>query len=419
MKPIHFHEFTLKNGLHCIVHENHRSPLVVVDLWYHVGSKNENPNKTGFAHLFEHMMFQGSENVGKTEHFSYVQRAGGTLNGSTSEDRTNYYETLPSNYLELGLWLESDRMMALRVNEENFENQRQVVMEERRMNYDNRPYGRVFEEIHQRAYSDHPYRWIPIGSLEHIEQATLEDARAFYNTYYVPNNATLVLAGDVNVAQAKALVEKYFGDIPAGPDIKRPSPDAAPLLNSVRETMTDHIQLPGLFEAYRICNIDHPDADPLSVLSSVLSDGKSSRLYKSLVYEQKILKQIDTHAMPKEHPGLFLITAIGGPEVDLNLVQDKINQEIESICKHGIPQQELEKAKNNYTMMLTQNFSSMMGVAENLAFFHMYYGNAGEVNREVDRVASISLSDIQRVAKTYFESKPSVALEWRPKTQAA
>jgi len=414
MNPIEFKEFTLENGLHCIVHENHRSPIVVVDLWYHVGSKNEDPDKTGFAHLFEHMMFQGSRNVGKAEHFSYVQQAGGTLNGSTSEDRTNYYETLPSNYLELVLWLESDRMMSLQVNEENFENQRQVVMEERRMNYDNRPYGRVIEELHKRAFIDHPYKWIPIGSLEHIERATLEDAQNFYKQYYVPNNATLVLAGDVEFNKAKKLVERYFGEIPKGKEIKRPEAQSFRLTQSVHESLTDHIQLPGLFQVYRICEVNHPDADPLSILGSVLSEGKSSRLYKSLVYEEQFLNQVDINALPKEHPGLFLITAIGDPKTDLKLAQEKIHGEIQAICKNGISEQELEKAKNNYIMSITQNFSSMMGVAENLAFFNLYYGNAGEINNEIGRIERITKEDVQRVAQTYFQDQPSVSLEWLP-----
>ena len=414
MKTIAFNEFTLDNGLHCIVHENHRAPIVVVDLWYHVGSKNEDPSKTGFAHLFEHMMFQGSEHVGKTQHFSYVQSAGGTLNGSTSEDRTNYYETLPSNHLELGLWLEADRMRALSVNEENFENQRQVVMEERRMNYDNRPYGRVYEELHKRAFLDHPYRWIPIGSLKHIEQATLEDARAFYQTYYAPNNATLILAGDLKSNEAKELVEKYFGDIDRGPEFKRPDAGSLPLKESIYETLTDHIQLPGLFEAYRICEINHKDADPLSILSSLLSDGKSSRLYNSMVYESQLLKTVDTHAVPKEHPGLFLISAVGAPDVDFGMVREKITQEIKTIASEGISDRELEKAKNNYAMMLTQNFSSMMGVAENLAFFETYYGDAGEINQEIDRIERITKQDIQDVAHRYFVDQPSVTLEWIP-----
>ncbi|MBC8043307.1 MAG: insulinase family protein, partial [Rhizobacter sp.] len=225
MKPIDFSEFDLPNGLHVIVHENHTAPLAALNLWYHVGSKDEDANRTGFAHLFEHMMFQGSANVGKAAHFNYVQKAGGTLNGSTTQDRTNYFETLPSHQLELGFWLESDRMMSLNINAENLENQRQVVMEERRTRYDNQPYGTVLEELSRRAFVHHPYRWVPIGSMEHIAAATIADVQGFFKKFYVPNNAVLVVAGDATRAAVESLAMKYFSTIPTGETITRPKPD--------------------------------------------------------------------------------------------------------------------------------------------------------------------------------------------------
>ncbi|ACF15069.1 peptidase M16 domain protein [Chloroherpeton thalassium ATCC 35110] len=416
MKPIEFSEFDLPNGLHCIVYENHRSPIVTVDVWYHVGSKNESPERTGFAHLFEHMMFQGSANVGKTEHFSYVQNAGGSLNGSTTQDRTNYYETLPSNRLELGLWLESDRMMSLQVTAENFENQREVVKEERRMHYDNRPYGTVYEEMCARLFIDHPYKWIPIGSMKHLEDATLSDAQDFYNTFYAPNNATLILSGDVTLEKARTLAEKYFGEIaPSQHDIPRPKAESTLLNREITETFHDNVQLPALFMAYRICDIKHPDSDVLGAISDILSDGESSRLYRKLVYEEQLVRSIDTHSMPLEQPGLFFISAIGMPDTDLNAVKARIDEEMAKIIAGEVGEAELEKAKNGAEMGIIKSFSTIMGTGENLAHFHTYYGSASEINNELERVSNITPDDVQRAAKKYFETDGRVVLYWLPK----
>lgn len=416
MKLVEFEEFKLSNGLHCIVHENHRAPIVVLDIWYHVGSKNEQPDRTGFAHLFEHMMFQGSANVGKTEHFAYIQKAGGTANGTTSYDRTNYYETLPSNQLELGLWLESDRMMSLNVNAENLRNQLDVVKEERRMNYDNNPYGTVYENLHKRAFIRHPYRWIPIGSMEHLDRATLDEVKAFFKTYYVPNNATVVIAGDVNPREVPELVSKYFGDIPKGPEIVRPSNEDLPLTGEIRDVIYDNVQLQGLFIAYRVCEIKNFDSDVLGILSSILTDGKSSRLYRRLVHEERLLKSIDTHPAPGEHPGLFFISAIASNGVSLKEIEMRIDEEIQKIIDGDVSEEELLKAKNASEMMIVKGFATMMGIVQNLAHFHLFYGNAAEVQNELGRVNSVTLEDIKRVAREYFSTKGRVVLHWLPKS---
>ncbi|NTW49738.1 MAG: insulinase family protein [Chlorobiales bacterium] len=418
MKSVEFEEFKLSNGLHGIVHENHRSPIVVLDIWYHVGSKNEQPDRTGFAHLFEHMMFQGSANVGKTEHFAYIQKAGGTANGTTSHDRTNYYETLPSNQLELGLWLESDRMMSLNVNQDNFQNQLDVVKEERRMNYDNTPYGTVYESLHRRAFIRHPYRWTPIGSMADLDRATLDEVSAFFKTYYVPNNATVVIAGDVNPREVPELVSKYFGDIPKGPEIVRPSSEDLPLTGEIRDVVYDNVQLPGLFIAYRICEILSFDSDVLGLLSSILTDGKSSRLYRKLVHEERLLKSIDTQPAPAEHPGLFFISAIASNGMSLQEIEMRIDEEFQKIIDEGVSEEELQKAKNTSEMMIVKGFESMMGIAQNLAHFHIFYGNAAEVQNELGRVSRVTCEDVKRVAKKYFDTKGRVVLHWLPKAAA-
>ncbi len=416
MKPIEFTEFDLENGLHCIVHEHHVAPIVTLDVWYHVGSKNEEETRTGLAHLFEHLMFQGSKHVGKTEHFRYVQEAGGTLNGSTNFDRTNYYETLPANQLELALWLEADRMMHLNINEENFENQRHVVIEERRQRYDNAPYGRVHEELHKRAYRTHPYRWIPIGSIQHLQAATLEDAQRFFKTFYAPNNATLVVSGDVSVKDAQEKIITYFADIPRNGEVPRPKNEDLPLTEEIRETFYDNIELPAIFMAYRICNATSHDADVLDVVSAILSDGRSSRLYRSLVHERRLAQSVSTHASAHEHDGLFHVSLIAPHTTPLSELEKHFDEELQKIVEGDVTEYELEKAKNTADMHLTRHFSSNFGVADSLAYFHTFFKNAHEINREFERVESVTLEEVRRVAKKYFGKKHRVVLYWLPRS---
>jgi zinc protease len=415
MKTIDIEEFDLDNGLHCIIHENHTAPLVALNLWYHVGSKNEDPTRTGFAHLFEHLMFQGSMNVGKTEHFAYIQKAGGTLNGSTNSDRTNYYETLPSNQLDLGLWLEADRMLSLNVNQENLENQRQVVMEERRQRYDNAPYGRVYEELHKRAFTNHPYRWVPIGSMEHIAAATLDDVQSFFKKFYAPNNAVLTISGDTTLLEAQQKIERYFATIPKGNAFERPSNHDAPLMEEIRDTIYDHVELPALFMAYRICDANHRDADALSVISTLLSDGRSSRLYRALVHQQQIAQSASAYAMANEHPGLFHISLVGTQTTALSELEKAFDAELQKVITGEVTEHELEKAKNAAEMQYLRAFSGNMGVADTLNYFHTILGEAGAINTELDKITRLTLSDIQRVAKTYLDTQARVVLEWLPR----
>ncbi len=414
MKPIEFVEFDLSNGLHCIVHENHDTPIVALNLWYHVGSKNEHPERTGFAHLFEHLMFQGSRHVGKTEHFSYIQKAGGNLNGTTNEDRTNYFETLPASELNLGLWLESDRMMSLDVSAENFENQRQVVKEERRLRYDNAPYGTVYEHLHKHAYFKHPYRWTTIGSMEHLDNATLDDVQNFYKTFYAPNNATLVIAGDVNPDKAREAVEKYFGEIPRGASFERPIDDDLPLADEIRQTVYDNVQLGGVFMAYRICNVKSPDADTLGLISRVLSDGRSSRIYKTLVHEKRLAQSVNIFSAPAEHQGLFFVNLIAAQGVSLDALEKAFDEELHKLITSGVSEEELQKVKNANEVALLRGLSTVMSMADNLAYFHTFFGNAGEINQELQKAERVTTNEIQRVAERYFTSG-RVVLHWLPK----
>ncbi|MBT8220965.1 MAG: insulinase family protein, partial [Bacteroidia bacterium] len=282
MNPIAFEEYDLDNGLHVILHQDNSTPVVAVSVLYHVGSKNENPDRTGFAHFFEHLLFEGSENIERGQFFKYVQGAGGTLNANTSNDRTFYYEKLPSNQLELGLWLESERMMHAKVDITGVETQREVVKEERRQRTENQPYGTFIEQAMKRAFKVHPYRWPVIGSMEHLNAAEEQDYKDFYKLFYVPNNATLSIAGDLDIEQTKMLVDKYFGPIRKGTQvIPRPNVVEPPLAGEIRDTIYDNVQLPGVFQVYRMPAQGTEDFYAVSMLSDLLSQGNSSRLYKA------------------------------------------------------------------------------------------------------------------------------------------
>jgi len=285
---IEFVEYDLANGLHVILHQDKTTPIVGVSVLYHVGSKNEKPDRTGFAHFFEHLLFEGSENIGRGEYFNYVQSNGGTLNANTSNDRTFYYEVLPSNKLELGLWLESERMLHAKVDQTGVETQRDVVKEERRQRIDNQPYGSIVQELMVRAFTKHPYNWPVIGSMEHLEAATEADYKQFYKDFYTPNNATLSIAGDLDIEETKKLVEQYFGGIPVkNPNVYRPTVVEPKMTAEVRDTIYDNIQLPAVVQGYRIPAQGTPDYYAVSMLGTLLSQGESSRLYRALVDDQQ------------------------------------------------------------------------------------------------------------------------------------
>jgi zinc protease len=285
---IEFTEYTLDNGLHVILHQDRSTPIVAVTIMYHVGSKNEKPDRTGFAHFFEHLLFEGSENIARSEFDKYIQRAGGELNANTSWDRTFYHEVLPSNQLELGLWLESERLLHAKVDQKGIETQREVVKEERRQRVDNQPYGSLLEEMFKRAYQQHPYRWPIIGYMEHLDAAQEADYVNFYKDFYVPENAILSIAGDINMEQTKQLIQKYFGSIPKGKKpVYRPNIVEPPLEKEIRDTIYDNVQLAAVVQGYRIPAQGTEDFYAVSMLGTLLSGGESSRLYRALVDEQQ------------------------------------------------------------------------------------------------------------------------------------
>jgi predicted Zn-dependent peptidase len=416
---IEFEEYQLKNGMNVILHEDHSTPIVAVTVLYHVGSKNEDPNRTGFAHFFEHLLFEGSEHIDRGEYMKIVQSNGGLLNANTSFDRTFYYEILPSNQLELGLWLESERLLHAKIDEIGVETQREVVKEEYRQRYENTPYGSFLPNMFERAFETHPYRWVPIGSLAHLNEATIEEFRAFYKTYYVPNNATLSIAGDFDKKQLKKWIDKYFSTIPRGtkkmhrPTVKEPIKD-----KEIRAVIEDNVQLPAVMMGYHTPAQGTPDAYAVDMLAQILSQGKSSRLQKSIVDEQEKSAYVGAFPFPSEDPGMALMFGLTNIGVSLTDLEQAIDAEIEKIQNELISEKEFQKLQNQVENDMISENAKIEGIAERLANYAVYYGDANLINTEIDRYMKVTREDIQNVAKKYFRKDNRVVLHYVPKKAA-
>ena len=413
---IEFEQYQLKNGMNVILHEDHSTPIVAVTVLYHVGSKNEDPKRTGFAHFFEHLLFEGSDNIGRGEYMKIVQNNGGILNANTSFDRTFYFEILPSNQLELGLWLESERLLHAKIDEKGVETQREVVKEEYRQRYENTPYGSFLPNMFKRAFEIHPYNWVPIGSLEHLNAAKIEEFRDFYKTYYVPNNATLSIAGDIDKKQLKIWINKYFSEIPKGTKpMNRPTLVEPIKKVEVRAVIEDNIQLPGVMMGYHTPAQGTPDAYAVDMLAQILSQGNSSRLQKSIVDEQEKAVAVGAFPFPTEDPGMALMFGITNMGVEAGDLEKSIDAEVEKLQKELISEKEFQKLKNQIENdMISQN-SRIEGIAESLANYAVYYGDANLINTEIDRYMKVTREDIQRVAKEYFRKDNRVILHYVPK----
>ncbi len=413
---IEFEQYKLKNGMNVILHEDHSTPIVAVTVLYHVGSKNEDPKRTGFAHFFEHLLFEGSENIGRGEYMKIVQSNGGILNANTSFDRTFYFEILPSNQLELGLWLESERLLHAKIDETGVETQREVVKEEYRQRYENTPYGSFLPEMFKRAFEIHPYNWVPIGSLEHLNAAKIEEFRDFYKTYYVPNNATLSIAGDFDKKQLKQWINKYFAGIPKGTKpMNRPKVVEPVKKAEIRDVIEDNVQLPAVMMGYHTPAQGTPDAYAVDMLAQILSQGKSSRMQKSIVDEQEKALFVGAFPFPTEDPGMALMFGLTNMGVSLEDLENSIDAEVEKLQKELISEKEFQKLKNQIENdMISQN-SKIEGIAESLANYAVYYGDANLINTEIDRYMKVTREDIQRVAKEYFRKDNRVTLHYVPK----
>jgi len=415
---IEFEEYNLDNGLHVILHQDNTTPIVAVSVMYHVGSKNEDPQRTGFAHFFEHLMFEGSDNIPRGEYFKMVQSNGGTLNANTSFDRTFYYEVLPSNQLKLGLWLESERMLHLKIDSVGVETQRKVVKEERSQRYDNQPYGSILEELFKRAYKVYPYSWTPIGSVQYIDKATLDEFLNFYNTYYVPQNATLSIAGDIDIDEAKDWIELYFAGIPEGTkEIYRPTMKEPPMTEEVRDTVYDNIQLPAVIQSYRIPAQGTDDYYAINMLTTLLSGGQSSRIYKALVDEKQLALQAASIPLALEGEGQFITFGLANAGVNPKDVEAAMDIEVNKVKNELISDREFEKLRNQIESRFVQSNSTDKGIAESLANYYVYFGDTNLINTELERYMAVTKEDIQRVANKYLNPDQRVVLYYLPKSE--
>jgi zinc protease len=419
-RKIPFTEYDLENGLHVILHQDNTTPIVAVTVLYNVGSKNEDSTRTGFAHFFEHLLFEGSDNIKRGEIDKYVRNAGGTLNAYTTQDRTFYHEVLPSNQLALGLWIESERMMHAKIDSIGVETQRQVVKEEKRQRIDNQPYMSFQYELFRRAYKKHPYRWTTIGSLEDLNKATLGEFIEFYKTFYVPENATLSIAGDIDVEATKALISKYFKDIPKGTKaIPRPHVVEPTQTKEIQDVIFDNIQLPAVFQAYHIPAEGTDESYALDMLSRLLSGGQSSRMYKALVDEQKKALVVQAFPYPLTDPGLYIVLALPNVGVDIDDLERSMDAEIEKVKNELISEKEFQKIRNQVESQFVQQNASMAGIAEQLAIYHVSLGNTDLINTEIDKYFKVTREDMQRVAKKYLTKENRVVLHYLPKSAQA
>ena len=415
---IEFEEYDLKNGMHVILHEDHSTPIVAVTLSYHVGSKNENPERTGFAHFFEHLLFEGTEHIERGEYMKLVQENGGAINANTSFDRTFYYEIMPSNQLELALWMESERLLHAKIDSVGVETQRKVVQEEKRQRYENTPYGKILPETFSRAFQKHPYRWVPIGEFAHLQAASIEEFMEFYKTFYVPNNATLSIAGDINIEQTKKWIDKYFSGIPASKNpIPRPDIVEPAQTEEIRDTVYDNVQLPAVIMAYHSPAQGTDDYYAMQMLSTILSQGNSSRMVKQIVDKKQLAAFAGAFPLPTEDPGLTLMFGIANVGIQPQEVEAAMNEEVDRMKNELISEEEYEKLKNQIESNFIQSNSTVAGIAESLSDYHMYYGDANLINTELDRYMAVSREDIQNVAKKYLNDTNRVVLYWMPNPQ--
>lgn len=415
MKPITFTKDTLPNGLQVIYHVDKTAPVVASIVHYRVGSRDEFANQTGYAHFFEHLMFEATNNIPRASIDKYIQEAGGDLNAHTSFDETVYYQKLPSNEIKLALWIESERMRGLLINSDGVETQRGVVTEELKMRRNNQPYGTLLDKMCEGLFPGGSYSWTTLGSADHIAAATIKDFRAFYDNFYQPNNATLVLAGDIDIDETRKMVDEYFATIPNAPLPKREDFKIMPMKGEIREKIDDpKAQLPGIFIGYRSPSLGDLDYYAFSLLMDVLSEGESSRLYQEIVDKKQLAAQVAAFPLSLEKSGLGVFYAIASPGKDPEEIEKLMMKEVAKIVKDGITDKELEKAKNIKEARLISENLDNMEKARNLARYNSYYGDPAMINNEIKHYLDVKKDDIQRVAKLYLSTDQKVVLYYLP-----
>lgn len=415
-QKVEFEEFDLDNGLHVIMHQDNSAPVVITSVMYDVGGKDFDPSRTGFAHFFEHLLFEGTQNIGRGEWFNIVSSNGGSNNANTSQDRTYYYEIFPSNSLELGLWMESERLMHPIINQIGVDTQNEVVKEEKRMRFDNAPYGGFLAAIGENLFKVHPYKEKLIGEMEDLDAATLEEFNAYFKKYYVPNNAVLVIAGDIDKSKTKKMVKDYFGSIPKGPEVTRNFEKETPITETIKAKAYDNnIQIPAIIAAYRTPSFKTRESYVLDMISTYLSGGKSSVLYKKLVDEKKMALQAQAINIPQMDYNVFAILALPLGDVTLDNILAEMDTEIAKLQTELISERDYQKLENQFENQYVNSNASVEGIAGNLATNYLLKGDVNLINTEIDIYRSITREEIRDVAKKYLSPNQRLELEYLPK----
>ena len=414
-QKVAFEEYDLANGMHVILHQDTSAPTVITSVMYHVGSKDETPDRTGFAHFFEHLLFEGTANIKRGEWFKIVTANGGVNNANTSDDRTYYYEVFPSNNLELGLWMEAERLRHPVINKIGVDTQNEVVKEEKRLRVDNSPYGQLLQEVKKNMFKVHPYKWTTIGSMDHLDAATLEEFQAFNKKFYIPNNAVLVVAGDFQKPQAKQWIEKYFGTIPKGAPIVRKTYDEPAITQSIKARFEDaNIQLPMVVAAYRTPSMKTREAKVLDMISSILTDGKSSRMYKKIVDDTKTALQIGAVNLSQEDHGTYIIYGIPQAPFKAEDVMKAADEEIVKLQTDLISEKEMQKLQNKFENNNVNSNAGVEGIASNLATYYMLYKDVNLINTGIETYRSITREEIRAAAKKFLNPNQRLVLDYVP-----
>lgn len=417
-QEIEFTEYNLDNGLHVILHKDNSAPVVTVGVMYHVGAKDEEVGKSGFAHFFEHLLFEGTENIERGEWFNIVAANGGSNNANTTQDRTYYYETFPSNNLKLALWMEAERMFHPVINKIGVDTQNEVVKEERRMRYENSPYGKLMMSVNKRIFKKHPYQISTIGTMEDLDAAKLPDFKNFFKKYYGPNNAVLVVSGDFDTDETKKWINEYYASVPKGPEVTHPAVKEAPITEMMVDTVYDsNIQVPLVLYAYRTPSMTDHDAYVLDMISTILTDGKSSRLYKKMVDEDKQALQVLAFNRSMEDYGVYMMGALPLGDIPLDTLAASMDEEIDKLQTELISEREYEKLQNIKLNQYVNSNSTMQGIAASLVTYHTLYDDAGLINNEIQIYQSITREEIKEVANKYLKDNQRLKLYYLPGTK--
>jgi predicted Zn-dependent peptidase len=417
-QEVKFEEYDLSNGMHVILHQDNSAPVVTTSVMYHVGAKDENPERTGMAHFFEHLLFEGTKNIERGDWFKIVSSNGGSNNANTTDDRTYYYEVFPSNNLELGLWMESERLMHPIINQIGVDTQNEVVKEEKRLRVDNSPYGKFLENVKLHMFKKHPYKGTTIGKMEHLDAASLEEFQAFNKKFYAPNNAVLVVAGDIDVPATKKMIEDYFGPIPRGEDVVRNFPKEDPITETIKAKAYDsNIQIPAIMAAYRTPAMTERDAYVLDMLSSYLSDGKTSKLYKKLVDETKMAFQVGAFNLSQEDYGTYILFGMPLGETSLEDLLAGMDAELVKAQNTLMSERDYQKLQNNFENNFVNSNASISGIANSLARYYMLYDDVNLINNEINIYRSITREEIQAAAKKYLNPNQRLVLEYLPEVK--